>query len=80
MLGLALGRDLKEMVMTDSLLSVAMVPEGLPAVMTQDGRRALTASYRDRSNKPTRNSRNRACASSHSPTVLLMTTRLPKPK
>lgn len=33
-LGLALGRDLTEMVMTGLSLSVAMVPEGLPAVVT----------------------------------------------
>ncbi|MFL4471125.1 cation-translocating P-type ATPase [Tateyamaria armeniaca] len=33
-LGLALGRDLSEMVMTGLSLSVAMVPEGLPAVVT----------------------------------------------
>lgn len=33
-LGIALGRDLSEMVMTGLSLSVAMVPEGLPAVVT----------------------------------------------
>ena len=33
-LGLFLGRDLTEMVMTGLSLSVAMVPEGLPAVVT----------------------------------------------
>jgi len=33
-LGLLLGRDLAEMVMTGLSLSVAMVPEGLPAVVT----------------------------------------------
>lgn len=33
-LGIALGRDLGEMVMTGLSLSVAMVPEGLPAVVT----------------------------------------------
>ncbi len=33
-LGLYLGRDLTEMVMTGLSLSVAMVPEGLPAVVT----------------------------------------------
>ncbi len=33
-LGLWLGRDLSEMVMTGLSLSVAMVPEGLPAVVT----------------------------------------------
>ncbi|MFK7837436.1 MAG: cation-translocating P-type ATPase [Sulfitobacter sp.] len=33
-LGLILGRDLTEMVMTGLSLSVAMVPEGLPAVVT----------------------------------------------
>ncbi len=33
-LGLALGRDVVEMVMTGLSLSVAMVPEGLPAVVT----------------------------------------------
>ncbi|MHA6323644.1 cation-translocating P-type ATPase [Roseivivax sp. CAU 1753] len=33
-LGLLLGRDLNEMVMTGLSLSVAMVPEGLPAVVT----------------------------------------------
>lgn len=33
-LGLLLGRDLTEMVMTGLSLSVAMVPEGLPAVVT----------------------------------------------
>ncbi|WP_295312145.1 cation-transporting P-type ATPase [Roseobacter sp.] len=33
-LGIALGRDLVEMVMTGLSLSVAMVPEGLPAVVT----------------------------------------------
>ena len=34
LLGIALGRDLTEMVMTGLSLSVAMVPEGLPAVVT----------------------------------------------
>ncbi|WP_432817127.1 cation-translocating P-type ATPase [Sulfitobacter sp. JB4-11] len=34
LLGIALGRDLVEMVMTGLSLSVAMVPEGLPAVVT----------------------------------------------
>ncbi|MDW3223847.1 MAG: cation-transporting P-type ATPase [Paracoccaceae bacterium] len=34
LLGLLLGRDLAEMVMTGLSLSVAMVPEGLPAVVT----------------------------------------------
>ena len=33
-LGIALGRDMGEMVMTGLSLSVAMVPEGLPAVVT----------------------------------------------
>ncbi len=33
-LGIALGRDLTEMVMTGLSLAVAMVPEGLPAVVT----------------------------------------------
>ena len=33
-LGIVLGRDLTEMVMTGLSLSVAMVPEGLPAVVT----------------------------------------------
>lgn len=33
-LGLAMGRDLTEMVMTGLSLAVAMVPEGLPAVVT----------------------------------------------
>ncbi|WP_227269497.1 cation-translocating P-type ATPase [Roseobacter weihaiensis] len=33
-LGVALGRDIGEMVMTGLSLSVAMVPEGLPAVVT----------------------------------------------
>ncbi|PTX53820.1 Ca2+-transporting ATPase [Litoreibacter ponti] len=33
-LGILLGRDLNEMVMTGLSLSVAMVPEGLPAVVT----------------------------------------------
>ena len=33
-LGIALGRDIVEMVMTGLSLSVAMVPEGLPAVVT----------------------------------------------
>jgi len=33
-LGIWLGRDLTEMVMTGPSLSVAMVPEGLPAVVT----------------------------------------------
>jgi P-type Ca2+ transporter type 2C len=47
-LGLGLGRDLSEMVMTGLSLSVAMVPEGLPAVVTITLALGATAMVREK--------------------------------